>query len=66
MGAFESMMPKRIFGNKSEKVSVGWRRLHNEELRNLLPSPNIRGPFAKFVDWRHCAAVMQVVVVEVT
>jgi hypothetical protein len=22
-------------------------------------NPDIRGPFAKFVDWRQCAAVMQ-------
>jgi hypothetical protein len=31
----------RIFGPKWEEVAGGWRRLHNEELRNLLTSSNI-------------------------
>jgi hypothetical protein len=31
----------RIFGPKREEVAGGWRRLHNEELRNLYASPNI-------------------------
>jgi hypothetical protein len=26
---------RRIFGPKREEVAGGWRRLHNEELRNL-------------------------------
>jgi hypothetical protein len=26
---------KRILGPKKEEVTGGWRRLHNEELRNL-------------------------------
>jgi hypothetical protein len=33
-------MLKRIFGPKKEDVSERWRRLHNEELHNLYPSPN--------------------------
>jgi hypothetical protein len=32
---------RRIFGPKREEVAGGWRRLHNEELRNLYASPNI-------------------------
>jgi hypothetical protein len=32
---------KRIFGPKREEVAGDWRRLHNEELRNLYASPNI-------------------------
>jgi hypothetical protein len=32
---------RRIFGPKREEVAGGWRRLHNEELRNLDASPNI-------------------------
>jgi hypothetical protein len=32
---------RRIFGPKRGEVVGGWRRLHNEELRNLYGSPNI-------------------------
>jgi hypothetical protein len=32
----------RIFRSKREEVAGGWRRLLNEELRNLYASPNIR------------------------
>jgi hypothetical protein len=32
---------RRIFGSKRDEVAGGWRRLHNEELRNLYASPNI-------------------------
>jgi hypothetical protein len=32
---------RRVFGPKREEVTGGWRKLHNEELHNLYPSPNI-------------------------
>jgi hypothetical protein len=32
---------KRIFGSKRDKVTGGWRKLHNEELHSLYPSPSI-------------------------
>jgi hypothetical protein len=32
---------KRIFGSKRDEVTGEWRKLHNEELRNLYSSPNI-------------------------
>jgi hypothetical protein len=32
---FENRVLRRIFGPKREEVVGGWRRLHNEELRNL-------------------------------
>jgi hypothetical protein len=32
---------RRIFGAKRDDVTGGWRKLHNEELHNLYPSPNI-------------------------
>jgi hypothetical protein len=32
---------RRIFGSKREEVAGGWRRLHNEELRNMYVSENI-------------------------
>jgi hypothetical protein len=31
----------RIFGPKRDRVTGGWRKLHNEELHNLYSSPNI-------------------------
>jgi len=31
----------RIFGSKSYKVTRVWRKLHNEKLNGLYPSPNI-------------------------
>jgi hypothetical protein len=33
----------RIFGPKREKVAGGFRRLHNEELRNIYDSLNVTG-----------------------
>jgi len=38
---FENRMLGRVLGPKREKVTGGWRRLHNEELHNLYASPNI-------------------------
>jgi hypothetical protein len=38
---FENRVLRRIFGQKREKVSGEWRKLHNEELRDLYSSPTI-------------------------
>jgi hypothetical protein len=38
---FENRVLRRIFGPRREEVAGSWRRLHNEELRNLYASPNI-------------------------
>jgi hypothetical protein len=38
---FENRVLRRIFEPKREEVAGGWRRLYNEELRNLDSSPNI-------------------------
>jgi hypothetical protein len=32
---------RRIHGPKREEVAGGWRRLHNEEIRNVYASPYI-------------------------
>jgi hypothetical protein len=39
---------RRIFGTKREEVAGGWRRLHNEELHNLLV-----GRVARIVEMRN-------------
>jgi hypothetical protein len=38
---FENRVLRRIFGPKRDKVTGEWRKLHNEELRNLCSSPDI-------------------------
>jgi hypothetical protein len=37
----ENRVLRRTFGPKREEVTRDWRKLHNEELRNLYSSPNI-------------------------
>jgi hypothetical protein len=38
---FENRAVRRIFGPKRDKVTREWRKLHNEELNDLYPSPSI-------------------------
>jgi hypothetical protein len=38
---FANRVLRRIFGPKREEVTGGWRKLHNDELHNLCPSPSI-------------------------
>jgi hypothetical protein len=38
---FENRVLRRIFGPKGDEVTGGWRKLHNEELRDLYSSPSI-------------------------
>jgi hypothetical protein len=38
---FENRVLRRIFGLKRDEVTREWRKLHNEELRDLYPSPSI-------------------------
>jgi hypothetical protein len=37
---FENRVLRRTFGPKRDEVTGGWRKLHNEELHNLYPSPS--------------------------
>jgi hypothetical protein len=38
---FENRVLRRIFGPKRDEVTGEWRKLHNEEFRNLYSSPDI-------------------------
>jgi hypothetical protein len=38
---FENRVLRRISGLKRDKVTGGWRKLHNEELHDLYSSQNI-------------------------
>jgi hypothetical protein len=38
---FENRVMRRIFGPKRDEVMGEWRKLHNEELRDLYSSPSI-------------------------
>jgi hypothetical protein len=38
---FENRVLRKIFGPKRDRVTGGWRKLHNEELHNLYTSPSI-------------------------
>ena len=38
---FENRVLRRVFGPKRDEVTGEWRKLHNEELSNRYPLPNI-------------------------
>jgi hypothetical protein len=38
---FENKVLRRIFGPRRDEVTGEWRKLHNEELRDLYSSPSI-------------------------
>jgi len=38
---FENRVLRRVFGSKRDEVTGKWRKLHNEELRDLYSLPNI-------------------------
>jgi hypothetical protein len=50
---------RRIFGPKRDEVTGGWRKLHNDEIRNLYFSPKIITMMkSKRVRWaRHVARI---------
>ena len=40
---FENRVLRRVFGPKRDEVTVEWRKLHNEELRDCTPYPILCG-----------------------
>jgi hypothetical protein len=41
MRVFENRVLRSLFGPKRDEVTGGWKKLHNEELRDLYFSPSI-------------------------
>jgi hypothetical protein len=58
---FENRVLKSIFMPKRDEVTGKWRKLHNEELHDLHPSPNIlRVIKSKRMRWAgHVARIME-------
>jgi hypothetical protein len=46
---FENCVLRKIFGPKRDEVTGEWRKLHNEELRDLYSSPSTN---RKIKSWR--------------
>ena len=58
---FESWLLRRMFGPKRDEVRMEWRKVHNEELRDLYPSPGIiRVTKWRRMRWAEHAALMGV------
>jgi hypothetical protein len=56
---FENGILRRIFGPKRDKVTEGWRKLHNEELHDLCSSPSIIAIIkSKTIRWAGHEALM--------
>jgi hypothetical protein len=51
----------RIYGPRRDEVTVGWRKLHNEEFHNLHSSPSIirKVKYIRMLWARHVARMMR-------
>jgi hypothetical protein len=59
LGVFENKVLRRIFGPKRDELTGGWRKLHNEELRDLYSSPSIiRTIKSRMMRWAGLVAQM--------
>jgi hypothetical protein len=57
--AFENRVLRGVFGPDRKEVAGGWRRLHNEELRNLYASPSIIRVTESRMRWAENVARME-------
>jgi hypothetical protein len=48
---FESRVLRRILGQKRDEATGGWRKLHNEELRDFYCSPSIIRIIKSSIRW---------------
>jgi hypothetical protein len=56
----ENRVQTRISGPKREKITGGWRRLHNGELHDLYASPDIVRVIKSRMKWASHVARMEV------
>jgi hypothetical protein len=57
---FENRVLRSIFGSKRDEVTLGWTKLHNEELRNLYSLRNIiRTTESRRMRWAGNVAIVQ-------
>jgi hypothetical protein len=55
---FQNRILKVIFGPRSEKVTVGWRKLHNEVLHKFYSSADTIRAITSGMRWAENAAYM--------
>jgi hypothetical protein len=56
----EKRVLRRIFGTKMDEIIEGSRKLHNEDLHNMYPSPNIiRMIKSRMIEWVEHVARME-------